>query len=265
MPRKKAANEVAKAVPAEPLRSTKIANLRAKTRGYNRVEAGEERLMLNIRSSGANSSTREPLGAMDENTLTLRLADAMGTTSPEFIDDMLVNLLTYFNAPTDRRATREINAALAVLDGMKPENEVEAMLLGQMVATNDAAMKCLSQINSLGAAETFGNLSVKLMRTFTAQTEALAKLRRKGEQTVRVVHIHPGGQAVVGDVHNHQGTGGGGQQSESEGQSNAADNSGSGRALPSPNPIGETVPIASGRRQEAMPHARRHKPRRAEG
>ena len=45
------------------------------------------------------------------------------------------------------------------------------------------------------------------------QVEALAKLRRGGEQTVRVEHVHvyPGGQAVVGNVthHGRPGVGGG--------------------------------------------------------
>src|SRR3546814_4294864 len=43
-----------------------------------------------------------------------------------------------------------------------------------------------------------GNLSVKLMRTFTAQIEALTKLRRGGEQVVRHIHVdNRGGQAVI--------------------------------------------------------------------
>jgi hypothetical protein len=43
-------------------------------------------------------------------------------------------------------------------------------------------------------------MAVKLMRTCTAQVQALAKLQRGGEQTVRVVHVHSGGRAVVGTV-----------------------------------------------------------------
>ena len=258
MPRKKAATK------AEPelARGTKIANLRASGRLIDKVEKGGERVMLNVRSTGNNQTTREPLEGMTDQQLTMRLADAMGTTSPEFIDATLVNLLTVFDAPNDRRATREINAALAVLDGMKPENEVEAMLVTQMVATNDAAMKCLAAISKGLHPEMWGNMSVKLLRTFTGQAEALAKLRRKGEQTVRVVHVHPGGQAVVGDVHNHSGQGRRGQHSENGGQSDAADNANEREALPSPNPIGEAVPIPSSGRQEAVPNARRHKPRR---
>jgi hypothetical protein len=48
--------------------------------------------------------------------------------------------------------------------------------------------------------ETSGGLTVKLLRTFTLQAETLAKLRRGGGQTVRVEHIHAGGQAIVGSV-----------------------------------------------------------------
>ena len=33
-------------------------------------------------------------------------------------------------------------------------------------------------------------MAIKLPRTYTAQLEALAKLRRGGEETVRVEHVH---------------------------------------------------------------------------
>jgi hypothetical protein len=48
----------------------------------------------------------------------------------------------------------------------------------------------------------YGSLATKLSRTFTMQIEAHAKLKRGGEQTVRVehVHVHQGGQAIVGNV-----------------------------------------------------------------
>jgi hypothetical protein len=42
----------------------------------------------------------------------------------------------------------------------------------------------------------------KLARTFNLQLEALKRLRSGGEQKVRVehVHVHEGGQAIVGNV-----------------------------------------------------------------
>ena len=47
-----------------------------------------------------------------------------------------------------------------------------------------------------------GNLAVKLLRTYTMQIEALQRHRGKGEQkmTVEHVHVHAGGQAIVGEV-----------------------------------------------------------------
>jgi hypothetical protein len=56
----------------------------------------------------------------------------------------------------------------------------------------------------------YGALATKPLRTFTMQTEALAKLKRGGEQTVRVEHVHvyPGGQAIVGAVSTQRAQGG---------------------------------------------------------
>lgn len=254
--------------PKEPARSTEVANLRARSRMLKKIEGGEERVMLNVRRPRPNATCREPIEGMDENTLTVRLADAFGTTSPEFIDSMIGSLLTCLNAPHERAETRELNAALAVLDGAKPENEVEAMLLSQMVVTNDAAMKCLAQISNGATAELFGNLGVKLLRTFTAQTEALAKLRRKGEQTVRVVHVHPGAQAVVGDVHKgdvHNYTQGGGAMKETEeqpyGSGETAPGAGESKALPSPDATRDGMPITSDA-ERPVPTARRAVSRR---
>jgi hypothetical protein len=58
----------------------------------------------------------------------------------------------------------------------------------------------------------------KLLRTFTAQSEALAKIKRGGEQTVRVEHVHvyPGGQAIVGAVSNRKVEGGGVDEKENQ-------------------------------------------------
>jgi hypothetical protein len=48
--------------------------------------------------------------------------------------------------------------------------------------------------------QTYGAMAVKLLRTFTAQTEALAKLKRGGEQTVRAEHVdvYPGARQSSG-------------------------------------------------------------------
>ncbi len=93
------------------------------------------------------------------------------------------------------------------IDGMRPADEIEAMLAVQMVATDDVAMDMLARAkraDRLPILQESGSLAVKLLRTYTAQLEALARLRRGGEQRVIVQHVHinEGGQAIVGAV-NH--------------------------------------------------------------
>jgi hypothetical protein len=192
-----------------------------------------------------------------------QLADAFGTTSQSFIDTSMSNLLTFFAAHQREVTSTEINGALAVIDGMKPENEVEAMLLAQMVATNETAMRCLAMIGKcdmIAQTEIFGNLATKMLRTFTAQTEALAKLRRKGEQTVKVVHVYPGGQAVVAETINH----GGGTNEKAAEQSHEPNVAAAvGPALLGKDPAGNAMPMPGHARPEAVPHPRWREPRRA--
>jgi hypothetical protein len=88
------------------------------------------------------------------------------------------------------------------------------MLAVQMVAAHSAAMRCLKV--AIPGNQTFPgmqasiNMATKLMRTYTAQVEALNKHRNKAKQTVIVkhVHVHEGGQAIVGNVDHSKGGGG---------------------------------------------------------
>lgn len=103
------------------------------------------------------------------------------------------------------------NAAVAMLDELEPQGGSQAMLAAQMVATHIAAMSCFSRAAIKG--QTFEgrelNLkhATKLSGLYARQAETLAKLKRKGQQTVNVrhVHVHDGGQAVVGNVASNPG------------------------------------------------------------
>ena len=147
---------------------------------------------------------------------------------------------------TGADAEQRINAGLAVLDGMRPRDEVEAMLVAQMVVTHAFAMDYLTRTKKaelIQAAEFTSNFACKLLRAFAAQTEALAKLRRGGEQTVRVehVHVHPGAQAVVGTV-----TGVGGiKKSDEQAQALISAADPSSPALRSPDAERQRLPLAS--------------------
>lgn len=145
----------------------------------------------------------------------LRQLNTFGTASLDFSSQMLGRLAAIANERGQEFPTETaLNAALAAVDAVQPANETEAMLAVQMYATHEAAMEMLvrtKQATNHQALQNYSTIATKLLRTYTAQLETLAKIRRGGEQTVRVehVHVHEGGQAIVGNV-SHQGAGTGG-------------------------------------------------------
>src|SRR5438045_5296201 len=136
------------------------------------------------------------------------------------------------------------------------------MLVGQMAVTHAFALQLMGRakrVEEIPQFDSAGNMAVKLLRTFTAQIEALAKLRRGGEQTVRVEHVHvyPGGQAVVGNVTTQPG-GGGGEQNG--GQPQAPSNPRalaflSGSPVWSADAERNALPVASSEGKKAVPNA----------
>jgi len=135
-----------------------------------------------------------------------RVMDAFGTASESFALSQLNRLLNAAK-PNREGKTDEVtaNALIAAVEGIRPENELEGMLAVEMAVTHHLGIEALHRLRgaqTLPEYQVYGNVASKLLRTYTAQVEALARLRRKGEQKVRVehVHVHPGGQAIVGAV-----------------------------------------------------------------
>ena len=143
-----------------------------------------------------------------------RLQNAFGTTSIPFARQELATLITAISPKgADAPSDAAINAVLAVVDGVQPENEIEAMLAGQMAVTHALSLELLGRARraeQLPQFESAANYATKMLRTFAVQAETLAKLRRGGEQKVTVehVHVHSGGQAIVGTVTHPVGGGG---------------------------------------------------------
>jgi hypothetical protein len=117
----------------------------------------------------------------------------------------------------------QYSATVAALIGIGPKDELEGMMAAQLIAAHNAAMECYRR--AMLGEQTFEcwreNLSQanKLSRTYAMLLEALNRHRGKGQQKVTVehVHVHSGGQAVVGMVE----TPGGGDDSKSEEQPHA--------------------------------------------
>jgi hypothetical protein len=109
------------------------------------------------------------------------------------------------------------------LAGIKPHGELEGMIAAQLIAAHSATMECyrramLPEQSFEGRRESL-NQANKLSRTYTTLLEALNRHRGKGQQKVTVehVHVHEGGQAIVGMVD----TPGGGDRGNSEDQPHA--------------------------------------------
>ncbi len=147
-------------------------------------------------------------------TASILLAKAVGTTSADFLQPLISQLV---NAGSKGRAGDEegANFMLAVVKGIEPRDEVEAMLAAQMAAVHMATMtfaRRLNHVDNLPQQDSAERAFNKLARTFTTQVEALKRYRTGGEQRVTVQHVNvnDGGQAIVGNMS----TPGGGSASE---------------------------------------------------
>jgi len=214
------ADKLAKRLPPNAVEHAAIEKARKRTK----VRA--PRLAMHIEDREPGKRALYP-GHSDEEGHRYRLADAFGTRSLHFVHSMLNGLgratadhsqghgFTLGDADQD-----PFNAALAVIDGVRPKDEIEAMLAAHMAVTNIALLELVARTRGAIAGHRYegggikrldvlGNLTTKFMRTYTMQVEALAKKRRKGGKrvTVKHVHVHAGGQAVVGNISHRGGRG----------------------------------------------------------
>ena len=91
-------------------------------------------------------------------------------------------------------------------DAMGACDEIERMLLNQMRAMNGLALRSTSRAHEadhIGQFDTFTNAANKSARTFASLLDTLGRYRGKTSEqkvTVEHVHVHEGGQAIVGNV-----------------------------------------------------------------
>jgi hypothetical protein len=167
----------------------------------------------------------------------------------------------------DETRQRQNRATAAALVGIGPKDEIEGMIGAQLLAAHNATMECyrramIEQQSFEGRRENL-NQANKLSRTYALLLEALNRHRGKGQQKVTVehVHVHAGGQAVVGMVE----TPGGGDRRESKDQPHAKQIA----HAPQPSMWGtdaEREPVqVAGDAERSLPDARRNVPRRSKG
>lgn len=162
---------------------------------------------------------------------------------------------------------KQFGATVAALVGIGPKDELEGMMAAQLIAAHNAAMECyrramIGEQTFEGRRENLAQAN-KLSRTFATLLEALNRHRGKGQQKVTVehVHVHSGGQAVVGVL----APPGGGDRAKSEDQPHAK------KIAHAPQPAmrradegREPLPVA-GDAERSLPAARRPVAGRSEG
>jgi hypothetical protein len=165
-----------------------------------------EAKFIKKQARGKTNITVTASDKQDEKLHGAAMMEAFGTRSIPFINATMQNVDCVL-AKDGQPSEQQYNASLAIMAAVEPENELEATLAAQMVAANECAMRCMRGMvrsDMVDPHKMYGDLANKFLRTFAAQVEALSKLRRGGEQIVKYIHVHEGGQAVVAGTSNQQ-------------------------------------------------------------
>ena len=206
----------------------------------------------------------------DVSKLRGRLKAIGGSMSDDWnniLANQTIRTLWFFENSDAEEIRQQRHAAVDALIGIKPGDELEGMIAGQLIAAHNAAMECYRR--AMIGEQTFEgrreNLSQanKLSRTYTVLLDALNRHRGKGQQKVTVehVHVHSGGQAIVGTVEKPTPA----NSSRSENQQDARQITNAPQpAMRSPDAERELLPSASDA-ERPMPNARRTIPGSTEG
>ena len=178
-----------------------------------------------------------------------------------------IRTIWFFENTDSEEIRRQRHATVDALIGINPKDEIEGMIAGQLIACHNASMECyrramIREQSFDGRREALSQAN-KLSRTNAALVESLSRHRGKGQQKVTVehVHVHAGGQAVVGMVQPP----GGGDQSKSKDQPHAKQiTHAPGQTMPSADATRDPVPVASDE-ERPMSDARRTIDRGTEG
>jgi hypothetical protein len=180
---------------------------------------------MSTKKSAADDKKATTVVANDPDDLKGTLKHIGGSKSDHW-NGVLANqtIQTLWLKHSDKETSdHQLSATVAGLVGIGPKDELEGMIAAQLLAAHNAAMECyrramIGEQSFEGRRENLSQAN-KLSRTYAVLLDALNHHRGKGQQKVTVehVHVHSGGQAVVGMVE----TPGGGDRPKSEEQPHA--------------------------------------------
>ena len=187
----------------------------------------------------------------------LQLADAFCTRSRAVIATFMGQLEalcgpSHWDDVTKqwRLDENQFSAALAIVNSVKPRNEMEAALAAQMVAIHLLTMKVAARALKYDSDTRTAATAAKLARAFTDQMAALKVHRQRGRTAKQAITVR---KELHQHIHYHRGEG------ESDGQPHERDAAPADQraTLPSPEPGGEPLPLPGDEGQEAMQASRR--------
>lgn len=135
------------------------------------------------------------------------LVEATGISNPN-LARLIIGQVYQMQPPWPvEEGVERMRAMMAMVREMKPESAMEAHLAVQMIGVHNAAIIFMNNVTLAGQpyAGSDANLAraTSLMRLHSELAETMLKLKGKtGQQKVTVehVHVHEGGQAIVGAV-----------------------------------------------------------------
>jgi hypothetical protein len=197
-----------------------------------------------------NDVTKVEYGHPDPDIAKVLLMQALGTKDLDFLSGILNQLK---NATSSHAIDGgELNFMLAVIEGAKPRDQIEVMLVAQMAVLHMATMAFggrLARSKSIIEFDLAQRALCKLARNFAAQVEAFKRDRCKCEHRVTVEEVKTNPGIPTPSVQ---------PSSKSNGQYHAEQN---GHAPQPPlrrsNSQRKTVPV-TGDAERPLPDARRH-------
>jgi hypothetical protein len=138
---------------------------------------------VRLQRINANLSKAHPPDGDDKNWWD-RLKTALGTASSDFVDASLYQVQSAAQMPCGGISEMAVNAALALIEAAKPQNEIEGALAVQMACTHTAAISVLARFRGGGGGEArvsaLASAAARLLRAYSTQVEALRRLQARG-------------------------------------------------------------------------------------
>ena len=167
----------------------------AKTSDVTRPRKAAAPVPIEVRLDEPEPDTLRAIGGSKSDRFNNALIDAMVKTG------------WFPPGQSDEDRSRQLFVAVTGLQAFAPADEIEAMIAAQAMAAHHASMECSRRAmladQPFEAAQGFRKAAANASRTFVELLSALDRKRGKGgQQVVRVehVHVHQGGQAIVGNV-----------------------------------------------------------------